>query len=204
MKYLTFALLVILMVPLACNDDDYNCGKNTPRYTDITGLDGQNLRLQGDNYRDVTPLADEERVTFDQYALRVVPTVEYTDQQANATGRWFGAAYACSPLPPQPIETIADIAVFSNAAYQQANSNKVIAAGERLNNIIKIYDYYSGRIVGLADFLIDEDLAAFEDGFLLQLTATPAQETRQQLTVRYTLNNGEEYEYTASPVLLAP
>ena len=191
------------MVPLGCNTDD--CGQGGgPRYTDVTGLDGQNLRLQGDNYRDVAPLVAEERVAFEAYALQISPTVEYTNERADATGHWLGTAYACSPLPPQPIETIADIAVFSNAAYQQANSDKVIAAGERLNNIIKIYDYYSGRIVGLADFLIDEDLKASSDGFLLQLTSAPAQEAMHQLSVRYTLDNGEEYEYTASPVLLTP
>ena len=170
MKYLTLVLFIVFMVPLGCNNDDCGQGGGS-QYTDVTGLDGQNLRLQGDRYRDATPLADEARVTFDQYALKILPTVEYTSEWADATGHWPGAAYACSPRPPQSTETITDIAVVSNTAYQQANSDKVIAAGDRLNNIIKIYDYYSGRIVGLADFLVDDDLKASEDGFLLQLTA---------------------------------
>lgn len=203
MKYLSLAVILVLMVPLGCNNDDCG-GSGGPQYTDVIGLNGQNLRLPGDNYRDTTPLAGEARVAFDEYALQIFPMVAYTNEQANATRHWFGAAYACSPIPPQPIETIADIAVTSNAVYPQADSDKIIAAGERLNNIIKIYDYYSGRIVGLADFLLDDDLEASEDGFLLQLTAIPAQETTQQFTVRYVLDNGEEYEYTAPPVLLVP
>ena len=201
MKLLRLMFLLVFLFPVGCNDDD--CGSEVPRYMDVTGLTGRSARLLADNYRDVDSLAAQVRVSFEQYALQLFPTVEFTNQRAEVSGGWGGTAYACDPVPPQPFESVADIAVFSNAVYQQASSDKVIAAGERLNNIVKIYDYYSGRIVGLPDFLLDEHLAS-DSGFLLQLTAAPAQEATHAFTVRYELDNGETYEFNAPPVTITP
>ncbi len=203
MNLLKPMLLLMLLFPVGCDNDDLNCGNGVPRYTDVIGITGYNARLLTDNYRKLDSLAAQAQATFAQYALQLSPTVELTDQRAEITGGWGNAAYACDPVPPKPFETITDIALFSNTAYEQASSDKVIAAGERLNDIVKIYDYYSGRIVGLPDFLLDEPLAG-EEGFLLQLTTAPAQETIHTFTVRYELDNGETYEFTALPVTLTP
>lgn len=201
MRILRAAFLVTLMLPVGCSKTD-DCG-SAPSYINIIGITGQNVRLSGDSYRNEEPLPDEASVSFATYALRIIPTAEYTNQRAEMSGRWGNTVYACSPALPEPTDTVADIAVFSNTAYQQANSSKVIAPGERLNNIVKIYDRWSGRITGLPDFLLDERLAS-DYGFLLQFTAAPAEEATHTFTVRYELNSGETYEFTAPPVTLAP
>lgn len=200
MKLLRLMFLLIFLFPVGCNDDD--CGSDVPRYLDVTKLTGRSVQLLTDNYHDVDSLAAQARVSFEQYALQLFPTVEFTNQRAEVTGRWGSAAYACDPVPPQPFESVVDIAVFSNAAYQQASSD-VIAAGERLNSIVKIYDYYRDRIVGLPDFLMDRQFAS-DFGFLLQFTTAPAQATTHAFTVRYVLDNGERYEFNAPPVTITP
>ncbi len=129
--------------------------------------------------------------------------VEYTDQRAEALGSWLGTAYACDPALPAPTEVIADITVSSNAAYPQSDSDQVLAAGERLNSIVKIYSYRGSRMMDLPDFLLDKPLTG-EEGFLLQLTTAPAQETIHTFTVRYELDNGETYEFVAPPVTITP
>ena len=201
MKFLKPILLIPLLLPVGCDDDD--CGGLGFSYIDITGITGQNVRLPDDNYRNEETLPDQASVSFETYALRIIPTAEYTNQRAEITGSWGGRAYACSPALPEPTEKIADIAVFSNTAYEQFSSDRVIAAGERLNNIIKVYDRWSGRIVGLPDFLLDAPSAS-DFGFLLQLTTAPAQEATHTFMVRYELDNGETYEFTAPPVTLTP
>ena len=201
MKSFKAVFLLVLLLPVGCGKTD-DCG-SAPLYVDLTGITGQNVRVSTDNYRNPVLLPDQSSVSYENYALQVIPKVEYNDQRAEALGSWFGTAYACSPALPEPTEVIADIALFSNAAYQQASSDKIIAAGERLNNIVKTYDYRSGRIVGLPDFLLDKPLAA-EEGFLLQFTTAPTREATHTLTVRYELDNGETYEFTAPPVTLTP
>ncbi len=193
--------MVAFLFPFGCNDDD--CGSDVPRYLDVTGLTGHPMRLLTDNYRDTDSLATQARVSYEQYALQLFPVVEYTNQRAEVFGSWGGTAYACDPVPPQPFESVADITVSSNAAYPQAGSDQVIAAGERLNSIVKIYSYRGSRMMDLPDFLLDKPLAA-EEGFLLQFTTAPTQEATHTLTVRYELDNGETYEFVAPPVTITP
>lgn len=193
--------LLVLLLPVGCGRTD-DCG-SAPLYVDLTGITGRNVRISTDNYQNPVLLLDQSSVSYENYALQVIPTVEYTDQRAEALGSWLGTAYACDPALPEPTEKIADVAVFSNTAYEQFSSDRVIAAGERLNNIIKVYDQWSGRIVGLPDFLLDAPSAS-DFGFLLQLTTAPAQEATHTFMVRYELDNGETYEFTAPPVTLTP
>ena len=201
MKLLKPVFLLALLFPGGCGDD---CGADVPDYINVIGLTGTNVQLRGDNYRNYDSLTAGERISYEYHALQVTPTVELTNQRTEVLIRgWMSAAYACDPVLPEPFERITDIVVFSNAAYQQASSSKVIAAGERLNNITKIYDRRSGRITGLPDFLLDEPFAS-GNGIFLQLTSAPAQETTHTFTVRYALDNGETYEFTAPPVTLTP
>ncbi len=204
MKLLKLIFLLALLFPIGCNvDDDLDCGSSNPPYVDITGVSGQNVRLLDERYRNRAPLTDEELVGFGEYALEISPVAEYTEQRSETSGSWIGATYACSPVPFVPTEKIADIAVLSSTPYEQANGHETIAPGERLNDIIEIYDQWSGHVAGLPDFLLREQFA-YEAGFLLQFTAAPAQEATHTFTVRYELDNGETYEFSTPPVTLTP
>lgn len=195
--------LSCLLLLMGCYEND--CGE-TSSFTNITGLSGVNLRLGGEGYFNTDTLDEGAEVEYHQYALKLFPEVTYYSYQEKEQQNpgFFSAAYGCSPLPPQPSEEIADIAIFSNVDYIQASSSKILAAGDTLNGIFEIYDYYSGRIVGLPDFLIDEDLKASDQGFILQPASAPASPQSHQLTVHYCLTNGEFYTFTAEPVVLTP
>lgn len=205
MKLLKLTFLLVFLLPIGCNvDDDLDCGNGSPPYANITGLTGQNVRLLDDRYRNKASLTDDEVVSFEEYALEVSPTAEYTDdRRAETSGSWIGAAYACSPVPFVPTEKVTDLAVFSNNPYEQANGDEAIAPGERLNDIIEIYDQWNGYVTGLPEFIPRENFA-YEAGFLLQFTAAPAREITHTFTVRYELDNGETYEFTAPPVTITP
>lgn len=202
-KILNLGWMSCLLLLIGCYEND--CGGSSS-FVDITGLAGTNLQLNGDGYFNVDTLHGGAEVQAYHYGLKLSPEAtyySYQERKPNIPGL-FPGAYACSPLPPQPSEEIADIAIFSTTDYVQANSSKVLAAGDTLNSIFNIYDYYSGRIVGLVDFLIDEELKASEQGFIVQPAVAPASPQIHQLTVHYRLTNGEFYTLTAEPVVLTP
>ncbi len=197
-------LLLSLLFGGSCQQND--CGRGGPSHVNITGLTGANLLLETENYYSRDALPATTAVTYYNYGLQVTPQATYFSYQPQTKPRagFFPAAYACSPVPPQPSEEIADIAVFSQADYRQANSTKVLAAGDTLNAVFEIYDYHSGRIVGLPDFLVDEKLAASETGFVLRPIVAPADPQAHQFTLHYRLTNGEFYTFTADSVTLTP
>ncbi len=197
-------LLFLLLFNWRCQP--YDCGGFTESYVNITGLTGVNLLLKNDNYYSPDTLTSVQAIQYSYYGISIRPQATYYSHQPETKPHagFFPAAYACSPPAPQPSEEIAAIAVFSNADYTQASSTKVLAAGDTLNAIFEIYDYHSGRIVGLPDFLVDEKLAASESGFVLRPVVAPADTQTQQFTLHYRLTNGEFYTFTADSVTLMP
>jgi len=182
-----------------------DCGSATTSFYDVTGLSGQNMQLNDRGYRNAETLADSAAVQFDKYAIAVYPSVETVSLKESQPTYWLPAAYACSPLPPQPIELVTDIAVFSDTDVQQADSDKVLAAGDTLNSLFEIYDLYSGNITGLITFLDREkEIGASADGFFLTLVSQPKESATHRFTVHYHLDNGEFYSVTTAPVTVNP
>ncbi|MDF9800689.1 hypothetical protein OKW21_005952 [Catalinimonas alkaloidigena] len=198
------ALSLLLILPWSCNTDD--CGDlGGTQYYQITDITLANVRLIEGGYSIEENIPAQTAIAYNRYGLNLMPLSEESDQPSqNLTAGFFPAAYACSPVSPQPTEEIADIAVFSDADYVQAGSSKVIAAGDTLNSIFKIYDFYSGRIVGLTDFLIDDGLLASNDPIILQPASEPEYAQKHAFTVHYRLTNGEFYSMTAQTVTLTP
>lgn len=178
-----------------------DCGPFSEQYLDVVGLGGNGV-LIGRNYSDFTILEAGASVTYSDLGIRAEPEAVYGTGTASLSGGFL--AYACSPIPPQPSEEIVDIAVFSSADYAQAASDKVFPAGDTLNAIIKIYDTYSGRIVGLPDFLVDDELMASDEPFTLQLEAAPREAEEHRFTVHYRLNNGEFYQFSTPEIMVTP
>lgn len=202
-RTLQLCSLFYLCTLISCYDDD--CGDFKVSNYHINGLSGINIRLDNENYYVYDTLSNHASISNKHYGIHILPQTAYVAMQETTQSRyWYNIAYACSPVPPQPTEEIADIAIFSNANFVQASSSKVLAAGDTLNSVFEIYDYYSGRIVGLPDFLVDDDLAASEDGFVLRPTVAVASPQLHQFTVHYRLTNGEFYTYEAPPVTLIP
>ncbi len=203
-RCISIAMFFPLLMLFACKND--GCGDlGGITYSNITSLTGSIVSFEDNSYSSYDTLEDKAEVPFYSFGLRLSPVAEYYSLRKEAPkGSWLSAAYACSPLPPQPTEDIADIAVFSNADYTQGSSSKVIAAGDTLNSIFEIYDYASGRIVGLPDFLIDEQMKASYQGFALRLSVAVAAIQQHQFIVHYHLTNGEFYTYQASAVTLIP
>lgn len=201
MKFiLRIALTWVLLLNIGCLDDGTDCGSLDERYLDIVGINGTNVAV-GNSFSNFITLGSGITLTYSEFGIRAIPEAVYKSQIASEGGF---RAYACSPAPPQPTEEIADIAVFSSADYIQAYSSKIFTAGDTLNALFKIYESYSGRIVGLPDFLVDDNLAAADQPFTLQLTAAPQESTEHQFTVHYRLENGEFYEFTTDPITIVP
>lgn len=198
------SLLAVLMSLAACNHDDCG-GLGGATYIDITSIAGSLVYFPDSEGYDADTLDTSLSIPYDQLGLRVSPQSTYfSARQATPKGSWFGTAYACSPALPQPSEEIAGITVFSDADYRQASSSKVIAAGDTLNPVFEIYDYYSGRIVGLPDFLVDDGLKASDQGFVLRPSVAVTTMQQHQFTVHYRLTNGEFYTYRFLAVTIIP
>ncbi len=196
--------VILLTGGWGCELDD-DCGSATNSFYDVTGLSGQNMQLNDRGYRNAELLPDSAEVRFDQYAISVYPETEPISlKDTPVSGSGF-AAYACSPEPPQPTELVTDIAVFSDTDFQQAESDKILAAGDTLNSLFEIYDLYSGNITGLITFLDREkEIGASADGFFLTLVSQPKEPTTHRFTVHYHLDNGEFYGVTTPPVTVNP
>lgn len=203
-KVLGAVLSIMLIMPWGCDTND--CGDlGETQYYQITDIALANVRLIEGGYSIEENIAAQTEITYDRYGIHLMPLSEKTERLSQKlSAGFFHSAYACSPEPPQPTEEIADIAIFSNADYVQANSSKVLAAGDTLNSIFNIYDFYSGRIVGLNDFLIDENLEASNEGIILQPSSAPAQAQSHEFTVHYRLENGEFYSMTGQAISLLP
>ncbi len=203
---LKISLSLLLIMPWGCNTDDCGDLSGGPGYYNITGFAVANVRLLEGGYSVEENITANSSIPYHRYGLSLQPVVEYVSMQKERKPSLniFPAAYACSPAPPQPTEKIADIAIFSNADYVQANSTKVIAAGDTLNAVFNIYDRYSGRIVGLPDFLVDENVMASDEWIIFQPSSPPAEAQTHEFTVHYRLENGEFYNITARPIILTP
>jgi hypothetical protein len=182
-----------------------DCGPFPTTYYDITGLTSQNKQLNDRGYRNAETLPDSAEVSFDQYALAIYPATEVISRaNPSALGGSF-AAYACSPPQPEPSELVEEIAIFSDTDFQQASSDKVLAAGDTLNGLFQIADFYSGKITGLTTFLEREkEIAATGEGFFLILLSQPKEAATHRFTLHYRLDNGEFYSFTAAPVTILP
>ena len=182
-----------------------NCGPFSTTYYDVTGLTGQNKQLNDQGYRNAEILPDSGEVSFDQYALAIYPATEVISRVSTPAFGGSSAAYACSPPQPEPSELVEEIAIFSDIDFQQASSDKVLAAGDTLNGLFQIADFYSGKITGLTTFLEREkEIAATDEGFFLILLSQPKEATTHRFTVHYRLDNGEFYSFTAAPVTVLP
>lgn len=203
-KFVVAGVLSLMGMLWGCNTDD--CGDlSGPQYFDVTEISMTNVRLIENGYSIEENLTANAAVLYHRFGLHLMPVVDYVSMEnKNPNAGFFPAAYACSPIPPQPTEEIADIAIFSNADYVQDNSTRVIAAGDTLNALFNIYDRYSGRIVGLPDFLVDEHLKASDEGLILQPAVMPAAEQTHEFTVHYRLTNNEFYSVTGLPIKLTP
>lgn len=197
---LRFSLTLLLLLNIGCFDDG-GCGSFNNQFIDIKEVSGTNVAL-GSSYSAFVELGEGATVTYTEFGIRAIPEVTYQSEMAEVSGGYN--AYACSPVAPQPTEEIAEIVVFSAAPYAQSSSSKVFAAGDTLNTIIKIYEPYSGRIVGLPDLFMDDDVMASDYPFTLQLTSAPQEPTEHQFTIHYRLTNGEFYEFTTDPVVITP
>jgi hypothetical protein len=203
-KYWKIGILTgMLFIPWGCEFNE--CGDFEQTYLNIQGIEANNVRLIEDGFSVMENLDAEARITYHLYGIQLLPqAAEVVLDKAVSTGSLVSAAYACSPPPAQPSEEIAEIAIFSNASYGQANSSRMVAAGDTLNAVFSIYDTYSGRIVGLPDFLIDDDLGASDQRIILRPEVAPAEAQTHAFTVHYRLENGEFYEVTLPPVVLLP
>ena len=175
MKFFKTAMLTAIFLAggIGCDLTD-DCGSSSPSFYEITGLTAQNRQLNNQGYRNAENLPDNAEVSFDRYALSVYPEIKSISMENLPTPGGF-AAYACSPVPPQPSEKVTEIAVFSNAGFQQATSDKVLMAGDTLNSLFQIADFHSGEITGLTTFLKrQEPIAAAQEGFFSH-PAFPAQ-----------------------------
>lgn len=203
-NYWKIGILTCMMVmPLGCEFNE--CGDFEQTYVNIQGLKAGNVRLLEDGFSVMENLEADARIEYDLYGMQLLPqAAEVLYDEVARAGGFVPVAYACSPPPPQPSEEIADIAIFSDANYVQANSDRVMVAGDKLNTLFTIYDLHSGRIVGLPDFLIDNDLGASDQGIFLRPAVAPAEAQTHTFTVHYRLENGEFYEITLPPVVLLP
>ncbi len=205
MKFFKSAMLTAIFLAggIGCDLTD-DCGSSSPSFYEVNGLTVQNRQLNDQGYRNAETLPNNAEVTFDQYALSVYPTTKMLSME-NKFGSGGSVAFACSPVPPKPSENVVDMAVFSNADFQQATSDKVLMAGDTLNSLFQIADFYSGEITGLTSFLKrQEPIAASDEGFFLILLSQPKVAETHQFTVHYRLDNGEFYTFTAPPVTVLP
>ncbi len=195
------ALIVLLLLNISCLDDGTDCGSSGSQYIDVQGVSGTNVAI-GNSFSDFDTLSVGASVGFANFGIRVTPEVVFSNEATASKGGF--QAFACSPVPPQPTEEIAEIAVFSSADYSQSSSDKVFLARDTLNSIVKIYDPYSGRIVGLPDFFVEDDIVASDQPITLQLISAPLAVTEQQFTVHYRLENGEFYQFTTELIKITP
>ncbi len=202
------AILPLLMLNIGCELGD-DCGPFPETAYRVTGITTDNVQLNNRGYRNASSIPDSTLLPFNEFALAVYPETERVSTNTFPVPSLFTGfshpAYACSPPAPTPTENVSEITVFSNTDYQQQDSNTILYAGDTLNGIFQIVDFYSGNITGLATFLkISKQIPASDEGFFLVPLARPRQETTHRFTVHYRLEDGTLFTFEADPITLTP
>ena len=202
-KILVFWLvLVALQVPIACDPDD--CGDLTPRYSTITSMSAtigmqENATLTFDNLPDT--LAAESTVV----SVRV-DTVIYFSTIHPTYGSW-GAAFACSPVPPQPTQRISGIEIIASRSLVVGGAD--YPSGEDLSSLFLVVNYSCGSTTqcGISDFIRDQNERSFIFGaegeyLLLQLQPTLDTTFRGSLRILLTLEDGTSFSMNTRELIM--
>jgi len=105
-----FSIHLLLMVGGCVADDE--CGGNFDSRFGITGFSITESRNPDEaNLFNIIDVNENDTVRFDSLHLEMRASFQVI--AAKKKGSFFNAAYACSPLPPTPIDTVANIQVFT-------------------------------------------------------------------------------------------
>lgn len=100
-----------LMLFLAACSDDVECGGFDSKFG-ILGFSITESKFEDEsNLFNAIPITDADTVTYDSLYLNMNASIQTFSQ--NTKGSFFSAAYACSPITPEPVDTVTNIQVFS-------------------------------------------------------------------------------------------
>lgn len=202
-KYLKGILVfsgIHLLITLASCSDDVECGRGNDKFG-ITGFSIIESRFEDENNLfNALPVNTNDTISYDSLYLNMNANIQTFSYQGK--GSFIGSAYACSPIPPSPVDTVANIQVFS----QEQTGVFTFTVLDNLTDHFDIISFtqtggFNTRI-SLKEFNLNERLAS--SSYFLFPTQKPDSITNISYKVIVNFNDGDSFEASSRLVNLAP
>jgi len=189
MKKITAFIAVILMtnLPISCDQRTNDCGPFPKMVSIIKELDIVVGKYDSNGFTEI------ESNKYNESAIRIeganIETTEVAGIQNPFHFSMINQAYACSPIDPEPTQTISSLNISSESSV--FIDGKEVEAGSSLNEYFKVL-YYGGRTV--EEFLSFEINAYDSFGhlgssFYLMLNQQPDQPINQKMQIKLNLSD---------------
>lgn len=175
-----FLVLFLGLLPYSCDKD--NCGDLSPQNFSIEEMQAVSILTNGDE-----PKPDSS-YSFDLLLIQIIATKTKTIA-SNSPDFWHfnQRLWACSPVPPRPVNPVNSIRVISNADFSYNNHS--FQTGADISQLFFIEDWNSGS----DSTLITNDYP--HDHARLKLLEAPEREVVLTFEVRVGLKDGKEFRF---------
>jgi len=164
---------------------------STPqRITGITVSESQNIA----SYDVETFLPDEKGIRYDSLGIDVMnELITAMNQQEWKANFGFSSAYACSPA--ENYDMIFDIIITSSEDY-----NSAYPKGANLEEIMQVRNAHFVRGNNIALFMVNRQLNYHSVFYTFSFP--PSENKTHDITIKYVLTDGREYETTVRGLLI--
>ena len=198
-SFLIFAGIQIMLFLAACSDD-VECNGFDSKFG-ILGFSITESKFENENNLfNAIPITNSDTISYDSIYLNMNASIQTFSQ--NTKGSFFSAAYACSPISPIPVDTVANIQVFS---VEQTN----VTSFDILEDLTDQFDVISfTEIEGFSDRITLTEFNSIKrlagSSYFLFPTWQPDSVTKIGFRVVVNFTDGDSFEASSKIIALAP
>jgi len=146
------------------------------------------------NYIVETYVSDNNGIRYDSLGINVSNEliVAFNDQQWNSN-LGFSSAYACSPV--ENYDVVSDVIITSSENY-----NSAYPKGSNLEEVMQVRYAHMVRGNNIALFMTNNQLNYHTVFYTFSFP--PSENKYHDITIKYILNDGREFETTVSNILI--
>lgn len=181
------------IIPMSCDlfcRDSCGCKPLPPtKEFSISGFDMKDLIIGSSAYNPDTFFPT------DQY-FKVIEVSEFEfltqNQESKMNSFFINAAFACSPIPPNASQSIAELKIISKKTIS-LDEDDVILEDQEVTNRFVISNYPSMNAESITSFLENEQWIFLGEPFYLRWEDSISKETELQFDVFIKLSDGQEF-----------
>lgn len=194
-----FAMIQMIFLIASCNEG-VECGD----FHDKFGIIGFNINEyhyeDESNFFLASALNSDDSVSYDSLFLHLNASIQTFSY--NFKGSLVSSAYACSPLAPSPIDTVASIEIFKQEQTGPVNFNLGVELSADFDIVsFTETDGFSARIP-LSEFNASDHPAS--SSYFLFLNRQPENSQRITYRIKVTFIDGDVMQASSAPIVITP